>query len=110
MRRSPRPLLTIAALAAIVVSAACTTPPTAAPAAVLAPPAAMRTEGVPALPAAPLEAAQRYNRVAGHGYADWHPSRREMLADNEGHGFARRENADYYFAALMQFLQQTLKP
>ena len=33
-----------------------------------------------------------------------------LLADNEGHGFARRENADYYFAALMQFVQQTLKP
>ena len=33
-----------------------------------------------------------------------------LLADNEGHGFARRENADYYFAAFMQFVQQTLKP
>ena len=33
-----------------------------------------------------------------------------LLADNEGHGFARRENADYYFAALIQFVQQTLKP
>lgn len=33
-----------------------------------------------------------------------------LLADNEGHGFARRENADYYFAAYMQFVQQTLKP
>ena len=33
-----------------------------------------------------------------------------LLADNEGHGFARRENADYYFAALLQFVQQTLRP
>jgi dipeptidyl aminopeptidase/acylaminoacyl peptidase len=33
-----------------------------------------------------------------------------MLADNEGHGFARRENADYYFAALCTFIEQTLKP
>jgi dipeptidyl aminopeptidase/acylaminoacyl peptidase len=33
-----------------------------------------------------------------------------MLADNEGHGFARRENADYYFATLCQFIEQTLKP
>lgn len=32
-----------------------------------------------------------------------------LLADNEGHGFAKRENADYYFAAMLQFLQQTLK-
>ncbi|MDP2004081.1 MAG: S9 family peptidase [Rubrivivax sp.] len=83
MRITPRPLFPIAALAAIVVSAACTTPPAAPPtAAVLAPPAAMRTEGVPALPAAPLEAAQRYNRVAGHAYADWHPTRREMLVSH----------------------------
>ena len=33
-----------------------------------------------------------------------------LLADNEGHGFARRENADYYFVALTEFLQRTLKP
>ena len=32
-----------------------------------------------------------------------------LLADNEGHGFAKRENADFYFAAMLQFLQQTLK-
>ncbi len=33
-----------------------------------------------------------------------------LLADNEGHGFARRENSDFYFAALLQFIEQTLKP
>ena len=33
-----------------------------------------------------------------------------LLADNEGHGFARRENADYYFVALTEFLQRILKP
>ncbi|MDO9074712.1 MAG: prolyl oligopeptidase family serine peptidase [Rubrivivax sp.] len=83
MRPTPRHFSLIAALAAIVVFTACTTPPAAVPvAAVLAPPAAMRTEGVPALPAAPLEAAQRYNRVAGHGFADWHPTRREMLVSH----------------------------
>jgi dipeptidyl aminopeptidase/acylaminoacyl peptidase len=31
-----------------------------------------------------------------------------LLADNEGHGFARRENADYYFAALVRFVEVTL--
>jgi dipeptidyl aminopeptidase/acylaminoacyl peptidase len=31
-----------------------------------------------------------------------------LLADNEGHGFARRENADFYFAALVQFVKTTL--
>ena len=33
-----------------------------------------------------------------------------LLADNEGHGFARRENADFYFAALVRFAEQTLRP
>jgi dipeptidyl aminopeptidase/acylaminoacyl peptidase len=33
-----------------------------------------------------------------------------LLADNEGHGFARRENADFQFAATLQFVQQTLRP
>jgi dipeptidyl aminopeptidase/acylaminoacyl peptidase len=33
-----------------------------------------------------------------------------MLADNEGHGFARRENSEYYFAAFVKFIEQTLKP
>ena len=33
-----------------------------------------------------------------------------LLANNEGHGFARRENATFYFAALVQFIGQTLKP
>ena len=31
-----------------------------------------------------------------------------LLADNEGHGFARRENAEFYFAALVQFVELTL--
>jgi hypothetical protein len=30
-----------------------------------------------------------------------------LLADNEGHGFVRRENSDFYFAALVQFVKQT---
>ena len=33
-----------------------------------------------------------------------------LLADNEGHGFARRDNANFYFAALVRFIEQTLKP
>jgi dipeptidyl aminopeptidase/acylaminoacyl peptidase len=33
-----------------------------------------------------------------------------LLADNEGHGFARRENSDYYFATFIGFIQQTVKP
>jgi dipeptidyl aminopeptidase/acylaminoacyl peptidase len=33
-----------------------------------------------------------------------------LLADNEGHGYARRENADFYFAAQLWFIELTLKP
>ena len=31
-----------------------------------------------------------------------------LLAANEGHGFARKENLDYYFFATILFLQETL--
>ena len=31
-----------------------------------------------------------------------------LRAENEGHGFARKENADYQFYATVLFLQQTL--
>ncbi len=31
-----------------------------------------------------------------------------LLADNEGHGFARRENADFYFATFVKFLETTV--
>jgi dipeptidyl aminopeptidase/acylaminoacyl peptidase len=31
-----------------------------------------------------------------------------LLAENEGHGFARKENADFFFYAMTLFLQETL--
>jgi hypothetical protein len=31
-----------------------------------------------------------------------------MLADNEGHGFAKKENADYAFYARVLFLRKHL--
>ena len=31
-----------------------------------------------------------------------------LRAENEGHGFARKENADYQFYATVRFLQETL--
>ena len=31
-----------------------------------------------------------------------------LLADNEGHGFSRRENADFYFATLVRFVQDAV--
>jgi dipeptidyl aminopeptidase/acylaminoacyl peptidase len=31
-----------------------------------------------------------------------------LLADNEGHGFRRKDNADFRFYAMVKFLEQTL--
>jgi dipeptidyl aminopeptidase/acylaminoacyl peptidase len=31
-----------------------------------------------------------------------------LRAENEGHGFARKENQDYQFLSTILFLQQTL--
>jgi dipeptidyl aminopeptidase/acylaminoacyl peptidase len=31
-----------------------------------------------------------------------------LIADNEGHGFARKANADYYFYTLVKFVEDVL--
>jgi dipeptidyl aminopeptidase/acylaminoacyl peptidase len=49
------------------------------------------------------EAEQIVSTVRGNGVPVWY-----ILADNEGHGFARKDNADFFFAAMTLFLQQTL--
>jgi dipeptidyl aminopeptidase/acylaminoacyl peptidase len=49
-------------------------------------PAALRLEGVPALDQSLLEAARRYNGVAGHGLMDWHPKNRELLVSHRAPG------------------------
>lgn len=46
----------------------------------------MHVEGVPAIPAAVVPAFQRYSEVLGHGFADWHPQRREMLISHRRPG------------------------
>ena len=95
-----RPRRALAQTASVLVSvlvsvlAACSTPPPSTPTAsapdlptaLLAPPAAMRVEGVPALSAAVVPAFQRYSEVLGHGFADWHPQRREMLISHRRPG------------------------
>jgi dipeptidyl aminopeptidase/acylaminoacyl peptidase len=49
------------------------------------------------------ESEQIVRRLQARGTPVWY-----LLADNEGHGFARRENADFFFATLATFIEQTL--
>jgi dipeptidyl aminopeptidase/acylaminoacyl peptidase len=49
------------------------------------------------------EAQQIVETVRKNGTPVWY-----LLAANEGHGFARKENVDYYFYATILFLQETL--
>ncbi len=49
------------------------------------------------------EAEQIVSAVRKNGVSVWY-----LLADNEGHGFARKENADYLFYAMIAFVQDRL--
>ena len=49
------------------------------------------------------EAEQIVETARRHGAPVWY-----LLADNEGHGFAKKDNADYLFYATIRFLQQTV--
>ncbi|RZU02967.1 S9 family peptidase [Rivibacter subsaxonicus] len=49
------------------------------------------------------EAEQIVAKVRAQGTPVWY-----LRAENEGHGFARKENADYQFYATVGFLEQTL--
>src|SRR4051812_14334369 len=51
------------------------------------------------------EAEQIVKAVRGRGKDVWY-----LLGLNEGHGFQKKENRDYYTAATMWFLEQELKP
>jgi dipeptidyl aminopeptidase/acylaminoacyl peptidase len=50
------------------------------------------------------EAEQIVAKVRGNGRPVW-----TVYADNEGHGFARRENRDYMNAVMAMFLQEKLR-
>ena len=55
-------------------------------------------------PRVPLnEAEQIVARVRKNGIPVWY-----LMADNEGHGFARKPNADYYFFSVVRFMQEFL--
>jgi dipeptidyl aminopeptidase/acylaminoacyl peptidase len=49
------------------------------------------------------EVEQMVAAVRKNGVPVWY-----LLADNEGHGFARKSNADFYFYASVQFFESTL--
>jgi dipeptidyl aminopeptidase/acylaminoacyl peptidase len=49
------------------------------------------------------EAEQIVAKARANGTPVWY-----LRAENEGHGFARKENADYQFYATILFLQKTL--
>jgi len=49
------------------------------------------------------ESEQIVRKLQTRGVPVWY-----LLAENEGHGFARRENADYQFATLVRFVEETV--
>lgn len=49
------------------------------------------------------EAEQIVDRLRSRGVPVWY-----LRAENEGHGFRRKDNADYQFYATVRFLQETL--
>jgi dipeptidyl aminopeptidase/acylaminoacyl peptidase len=49
------------------------------------------------------EAEQIVREARAAGARVWY-----LLAENEGHGFARKENADYLFYAIVMFLRETM--
>ena len=49
------------------------------------------------------EAEQIVAKARANGTPVWY-----LRAENEGHGFARKENADFQFYATVRFVQETL--
>jgi dipeptidyl aminopeptidase/acylaminoacyl peptidase len=53
---------------------------------VVAPNANLHVEGIPPVPRSVAQAVEKYTDFRGHGFADWHPTRREMLVSHRGAG------------------------
>lgn len=69
----------------ITLLAACAAAPKA-PEATVAPNANLFVQGIPPVPQSLADAVGRYNDFRGHGFADWHPTRREMLVSHRKAG------------------------
>lgn len=87
-------LFSAACAAAALAFAGCASAP--ATEATVAPNANLVVQGIPAIPQSLAERVQRYNDFRGHGFADWHPTRREMLVLHRGENDA---TAQLYRAA-----------
>jgi dipeptidyl aminopeptidase/acylaminoacyl peptidase len=83
---SPRPSRALLWLAAALVLAAagCANSPPVADA--VPPNANLHVEGVPPVPRALVRAVDKYTDFRGHGFVDWHPTKREMLVSHRGAG------------------------
>ncbi|HEX6706622.1 MAG TPA: prolyl oligopeptidase family serine peptidase [Albitalea sp.] len=67
-------------------SAGAAAPAPAASAAVLAPNPNLVVQGVPPIPQSLVQQVARYTDFRGHGFVDWHPTRREMLVAHRAAG------------------------
>ncbi|MFZ5549589.1 MAG: prolyl oligopeptidase family serine peptidase [Pseudomonadota bacterium] len=56
------------------------------PAELVAPNANLHLEGIPPVPRSVAQAVEKYTDFRGHGFADWHPTQREMLVSHRGAG------------------------
>lgn len=57
-----------------------------APAAVLQPNANLVVQGIPPVPLSLVRSVEKYTDFRGHGFVDWHPTRREMLVSHRPAG------------------------
>ncbi len=70
-------------LAFAIALAGCASAPTGE---VIAPNANLVVQGIPPVPASVAERVARYTDFRGHGWVDWHPTRREMLVSHRPQG------------------------
>jgi dipeptidyl aminopeptidase/acylaminoacyl peptidase len=91
-----QPIKTLTCFAVAACLAACTLPSSrdteaaaasaAAPPPVLQPNANLVVQGVPPIPLELVDQVAKYNDFRGHGFVDWHPTRREMLVTHRKAG------------------------
>jgi len=97
--------------------------------ATLAVPGNLKADGLPPISSTVYADMARYNESRSAPLVDWHPARRVnytegqqmtaavranhvpgwyLLADDEGHGFAKKKNRDFLNAATVEFVEKYL--